>query len=145
MRTWPEKSAESLRNLILYAEGMVEPGVIRLIAFNERQTIFLHFNANFVTGHVETCIHESGLSEQVALPSRAEIEHYARYFFSTFANGQVELCVEGLDPVECDIYIPMNMMMTGSVDDSVAGFVEKHLQRQAMSNPVVREEPGSRG
>lgn len=38
------------------------------------------------------------------------MEHYTRYFRSVFGNALFELCIEGVDPVPCEVIIPMNII-----------------------------------
>jgi hypothetical protein len=41
---------------------------------------------------------------------QSEVEQYTRYFYSVIANGLVELCIDGIDPVPCEVVIPMNIV-----------------------------------
>ena len=56
-------------------------------------------------------LEEGGVSEQFNEVVEAEIEHYTRSFHSVVANRLVELCIDGLDLVPCEIVIPVNIIL----------------------------------
>jgi len=109
VRLWPHDAPEPLQDMALFAEAS-GPGVIQLLARNERRTVFLRFALDIANGRLHTMLEEGGLSEQFNLLSQAEVEHYTRYFHSVVGNALVELCIEGLDPLPCEVVIPMNII-----------------------------------
>lgn len=77
---------------------------------NERETIVLAFFLDFEAGRVHMDLEQGGLSQAKHLPMESEVATFTRYFHSVVGNAQVELLVEGLDPVQCEVVIPMNII-----------------------------------
>jgi hypothetical protein len=50
------------------------------------------------------------MSEQCNPIAEAELEHFTRYFHSVVGNAQVELCIDGVEPVPCEVLIPVNII-----------------------------------
>ena len=50
------------------------------------------------------------MSEQLNRMTESELEHYTRYFHSVVGNAKVELCIDGVDPVPCEVVIPVNII-----------------------------------
>jgi hypothetical protein len=98
-----------MRNMQLAAEGYA-PGAITFLAISERKTVFLRFAVDFANGQIHTMLEEGGVSEQFNAVTEAEVEHYTRYFHSVVANRLVELCIDGIDPVPCEVVIPVNII-----------------------------------
>jgi hypothetical protein len=98
-----------MSNMRLAAEGYA-PGVITFLAISERQTVFLRFTMDFANGRIHTMLEDGGVSEQFNEITETEVEHYTRYFHSVVANRLVELCIDGVDPVPCEVVIPVNII-----------------------------------
>lgn len=39
-----------------------------------------------------------------------DIEDFTRYFHSVIGNGTVELRIKGVEPVDCEVVIPVNII-----------------------------------
>jgi hypothetical protein len=98
-----------MRNMHLAAEAVL-PGVLLFLATNERRTVFLRFALDIAKGRVHTMLEDGGLTEQFNPLIEAELEHYTRYFHSVVGNSTVELCIDGYDPVPCEVVIPVNII-----------------------------------
>ena len=109
VRLWPHEAPEPLGAMTLQAEGY-GPGLIQFLAHNERQTVLLRFALDIGKGRLHTMLEEGGVTEQFNELTEAELEHYTRYFHSVVGNALVELCIEGLDPVPCEVVIPVNII-----------------------------------
>jgi hypothetical protein len=84
--------------------------VVTFLAVSDRETVFLRFAMDFANGQVHTMLEDGGVTDQFGEVMEADIEHYTRYFHSAVGNALVELCIDGLDPVPCEIVIPVNII-----------------------------------
>jgi len=109
VRLWPHEAPGPLRNMVFEAVG-TEPGRVYFVAYNEPQNLILMFALDVERGRMHTMLEDSGLTEHVTSLTEAEVEHFTRFFHSVVANGLVEVCVAGLDPVACEIVIPTNII-----------------------------------
>jgi hypothetical protein len=129
VRLWPDEAPQCMRNMKLAAEGY-EPGVVYFLAVGERETLLLRFAVDFAKGRIHTLLDEGGLTEQFNEVTEAELEHYTRYFHSVIGNRLVELCIDGVDPVPCEVVIPMNIIPQAP-EKMVAMALEQFRQRKA--------------
>jgi len=141
VRLWPHDAPECLLNMKLSAEGYA-PGVVTFLAISERETVFLRFAVDFANGRIHTMLEEGGVTDQFNEVTEAEVEHYTRYFHSVVANGLVELGIEGLDPVPCEIVIPMNIIPQAP-ENMVAVALEQFRKRKAQSVPEAAVTEGA--
>ena len=109
VRLWPHEAPEAMRQMEVSAEG-ASPGVVQFLAHNERNTIFLRFALDIANGRLHTLLEDGGMSEQFNRITESELEHYTRYFHRVVGNAKVELCIEGVDPVPCEVVIPVNII-----------------------------------
>lgn len=109
VRLWPHEAPDCMRAMRFLAEGY-GPGVVTFLAINERKTVFLRFALDVANGRVHTMLEDGGVSDQFGEVAETDVEHYTRYFHSAVGNALVELCIEGLDPVPCEIVIPVNII-----------------------------------
>ena len=72
--------------------------------------MFLRFAVDFANGRVHTMLEEGGISDQFNEVTEAELEHYTRYFHSVVGNALVEICIDGVDPIPCEVVIPRNII-----------------------------------
>jgi len=123
VRLWPHEAPEPLSEMVFEAEASGE-GSIQFLAHNRAENLLLRFVVDVQSGRMHTMLEESGLTEQFNPLTEAEVEHFTRYFHSVVANGLVEVCVQGLDPVACEIVIPTNV-----IPQSPDKMVEQELAR----------------
>jgi len=109
VRLWPHDAPDCMRNMRITAESAA-PGVVIFLVVNERNTVFLRFALDIANGRMHTMLEEGGVTAQFGDVTEADIEHYTRYFHSAVGNAQVELCIDGFDPVPCEIVIPVNII-----------------------------------
>lgn len=132
VRLWPNEAPEPLRNMTLVAEGYA-PGVITFLAHNERETVFLRFALDIGKGRLHTMLEEGGVVENFNQLTESEVEHYTRYFHSVVGNVQVELCIEGVDPVPCEVVVPVNIIPQAP-EKMVALALEQFKHKKAKTN-----------
>nr|WP_315473781.1 methylamine utilization protein MauJ [uncultured Rhodoferax sp.] len=109
VRLWPHAAPDCMRGMRLAAEGYA-PGVVTFLVVNERETVFLRFALDIANGRVHTMLEDGGVTDQFGEVTEADVEHYTRYFHSAVGNALVELCIDGLDPIPCEIVIPVNII-----------------------------------
>ena len=129
VRIWPHEAPDCMRNMRLAAEGY-EPGVVTFLVVNERETVFLRFALDIANGRVHTMLEHGGVTDQFGEVTEADIEHYTRYFHSAVGNALVELCIDGFDPVPCEIVIPVNIIPQAP-EKMVALALEQFRKRKA--------------
>lgn len=109
VRLWPHDAPDCMQHMLLSAEGYA-PGVVTFLVVNERETVFLRFALDIANGRMHTMLEDGGVTDQFGEITEADIEHYTRYFHSVLGNALVELCIDGVDPVPCEIVIPVNII-----------------------------------
>lgn len=130
VRLWPHEPAESLSGLTMVPEGLLRPGVVQFLAYNERKTLFLRFALDLARGRLHTMIENGGLTEEYNELTETDVEHFTRYFHSVVGNALVELCLDGVDPVPCEVVIPRNVIPRAP-EEAVAEALEKHRLHRA--------------
>lgn len=141
VRLWPEPPAEQFAKMSFLVEGAGE-GSLVFMAYNERRTVVLRFLLDVKNGHVHTMLGESGMSHEGI---EQDVEDFARYFHSVVANRTVELTVEGAEPVDCDVVIPVNIIPQ-IPDEAVARALEQFRRRKAQregaqATPAHEQKP----
>lgn len=109
VRLWPKEPAIELTNMTVRAVGGNESGALVYLV-NQRETIVLAFFLDFEAGRAHTDLEQGGLNQAKALPTEVEVATFTRYFHSVVGNAKVELLAEGLDPVQCEVVIPVNII-----------------------------------
>jgi hypothetical protein len=109
VRLWPHDAPDCMCNMRWAAESYA-PGVVTFLVVNDRKTVFLRFSMDLANGRVHTMLEDGGVTDQFGELMDADIEHYTRYFHSVVGNALVELCIDGLDPVPCEIVLPVNII-----------------------------------
>jgi hypothetical protein len=132
VRLWPHEAPEPMRNMALVADGY-GPGMVTFLAHNERGTVFLRFALDVRNGRMHTLLEEGGVTEQFNPVTDADVEHFTRYFHSVVGNALVELCIEGVDPVPCEVVIPVNIIPQAP-EEMVALALEHFRQRTNSAN-----------
>jgi hypothetical protein len=104
-------------------------GCVKLRANNQRGTIFLFFLMDVRHGQMHVLLEEGGVTDQFAAISETDVATYTHYFHSVIANGQVELLIDGVEPVDCEVIIPRNIIPR-LPEEAVAEAVAAFRQRQ---------------
>lgn len=109
VRLWPNEAPVPMRQMEMFAESS-GPGIIQFLVHNDRKTIFLRFTLDIASGRLHTQLENGGMSEHFSPIEENELEHFTRYLHSVVGNEQVELCIAGVDPVPCEVVIPVNII-----------------------------------
>lgn len=134
VRLWGREPPECMCNMRLAAEGHA-PGVVTLLVVSERETVFLRFAVDFANGRTHTMLEDGGVTDQFNEVTESDVEHYTRYFHSVVGNALVELCIDGADPVPCEVVIPMNIIPQAP-EKMVALALEQFRKRQVVTPPT---------
>lgn len=108
VRLWPAAPAEQFEAMTLLPTGSGD-GVVKFIALSARGTIVLAFAMDVANGRVHTLLNEGGMRTGVEI-AEEDIEDHTRYFHSVVGNRVVELIIEGAEPVDCEVVIPVNII-----------------------------------
>jgi hypothetical protein len=141
---WPDGPISGLERMTMHVDA-VEKGVVKIVLINPRETILLVFFLDYSRGQIHTNLEDGGLlSGDNNKPDESDVRAYATFFYSVFANGIAELTCGDMEPIDCEVVIPVNMMMTGSVEDAIAGHVERFRKENAGSKATEHKptQPG---
>ncbi|AJX17092.1 hypothetical protein BW23_1164 [Burkholderia ubonensis MSMB22] len=108
VRLWPDPPAKQFDVMTLLPTESGE-GVVKFIALSARGTIVLSFAMDVANGRMHTLLNEGGMRAGVEIEEE-DVEDYTRYFHSVVGNRIVELTIEGAEPVDCEVVIPVNII-----------------------------------
>lgn len=137
VRVLPHDTAEQFVNMRLQAfESM--PGVVKFLAVSARQNVVVALAADFNEGRMHVLVEECSLPEDEQNPlSESDVAELTRFIHRVIGNGRVTLTIDGVDPVDCEVIIPVNIMVTGSPEDAVKQAVAQF--RKAKGLPLEGE------
>ena len=115
---WPDGPIRGLDQSTMHVDA-VENGVIKVVLLSERQTILLVFFVDYRSGQVQTSLEDGGLLYGVNKPDENDVRAYATFFYNVFGNGIAELTCGDCEPVDCEVVIPVNVMMNMSAEDAI--------------------------
>ncbi|MDN7932582.1 hypothetical protein QZM52_14935 [Burkholderia metallica] len=108
VRLWPDAPAPQFEKMTLLPTESVN-GAVKFIALSARGTIVLVFAMDVANGRMHTLLNEGGMRAGVEI-GEEDIEDYTRYFHSVVGNRIVELTIDGAEPVDCEVVIPVNII-----------------------------------
>lgn len=108
VRLWPDPPATQFEVMTLLPTES-GAGVVKFIALSARGTIVLSFAMDVARGRMHTLLNEGGMRAGVEI-GEEDVEDYTRYFHSVVGNRIVELTIEGAEPVDCEVVIPVNII-----------------------------------
>lgn len=127
---WPDGPIPGLERMTMHVDA-AENGVVRIVLINERKTILLVFYLDFRSGRVHINLEDGGLLYGDSKPDESDVRAYATFFYKVFSNGIAELTCEDREPIDCEIVIPVNMMMTVSAEQAITDAVERFRKENA--------------
>jgi hypothetical protein len=83
-------------------------------------------------GRLHTLLDESGMRTGAEI-SEEDVEDFTRYFHSVVGNRTVELSIEGAEPVDCEVVIPLNIIPRAP-EEAVAEALEQ-FRRSRQERP----------
>jgi len=123
VRLWPRVPPAQFRDMTIAAVEST-PGCVKLQLSNQRRTIVLFFLMDVAHGLLHPLLEEGGVTDQFTEVIEDDVATYTHYFHSVVANGHVELTIEGLEPVDCEVVIPVNIIPRVP-EEAVAEAVER--------------------
>lgn len=135
---WPDGPILGLERATMHVDA-VENGVIKIVLVNERQTILLVFFLDYRSGQVHTNLEDGGLLYGDNKPNVNDARAYATFYYNVFGNGIAELVCGDCEPLDCEIVIPVNMMMTMSAENAIEASVEQFRKENAMPDAANSE------
>lgn len=127
---WPDGPIPGLERMTIHVDA-VDKGVVKLVMINERKTILLGFFLDYKGGRVHTNLEDGGLLYGENNPDESDVRAYATFFYKVFGNGIAELTCADIEPIDCEVVIPVNMRMTMSPEQAIAEEVERFKKEQA--------------
>ena len=127
---WPDGPISGLEQLTMRVDD-VQNGIVKIVLINERQTLLLVFFLDYRSGRVHTNLEDGGLLYGENKPDENDVRAYATFFYNVFANGIAELACGDSEPIDCEVVIPVNMMMTTSAEQAIADAVERFRKENA--------------
>lgn len=129
VRLWPDPPAKQFEAMTLLPMESGD-GVMKFIVLSARGTIVLAFAMDVAKGRVHTLLNEGGMRAGVEI-AEEDVVDYTRYFHSVVGNRIVELTIEGAEPVDCEVVIPVNIIPRAP-EEAVAQALEqfKRSKRQ---------------
>lgn len=122
---WPDQPMEGLRQLTMRVDAVHE-GAVRILLFNDRMTIVFAFVLDFRNGRIHTQLDNSGLLRNDAhSPIEQDVREFATVFHRVIGNAIVEICLSGLEPIDCEVVIPVNIIPRNpaeAVEEALAAF-----------------------
>jgi hypothetical protein len=130
LRLWPDSALSGLEAMTMRVDA-VHGGAVRILLFNDRMTLMFAFVLDFRSGRIHVQLDYSGLAQNDA---HTLIEQDVRAFYTVFhrviGNAIVELLIEGREPVDCDVVIPMNIIPRDpieAVEEAVEAFRRQQI------------------
>lgn len=120
---WPDSPMPGLSRLTLRVDAVHE-GAARVLLFNERMTVMFAFVLDFRKGQIHTQLDNSSLLQSDEHgPTEEDVREFYTVFHRVIGNAVVELRMEGREPVDCEVVIPVNIIPR-SPEEAVAEAVE---------------------
>lgn len=104
---WPDGPIDGLEAMTLVPHA-VDQGRLQIIGLSADRGIALAFVLDFTTGRAHTQLSIGGL--EADNDREADAKAFITYYAHTVGNGQVQLLIDGRDPVDCEIVIPVNII-----------------------------------
>ncbi len=132
VRLWPDPPPKQFEAMKLLPIESGE-GIVKFISMSVRGTIELVFVVDVANGRVHTVITEGGMRAGVAI-TEEDVTDYTRYFHSVVGNRIVELFIEGAEPVDCEVVIPLNIIP--QVPEEAVAQALEHFRRSKPQSPA---------
>jgi len=145
IRLWPDEPPRQFQGMKFHSVASAG-GRVKFVALNPRKSIALVFLMDVPAGRLHAVVEEGGMDTTGELTEQ-DVENYTRYFHSVLGNRLVEVAVEGVDPVPCEIVIPHNIIPRSPEEAVAEALLEFRQRKGAMDGiqDVGPNRPGSLG
>lgn len=110
LRLWPDDPLPGLDAMTVRVDAVHE-GAARVLLFNDRMTIMFAFVLDYRNGRIHIQLDNSSLLQN---DEHHPVEQDVRAFYTVFhrviGNAVVELLLEGREPIDCEVVIPVNII-----------------------------------
>lgn len=138
---WPDGPILGLDRMTMHVDAF-ESGIVKVVLINARKTILLVFFLDYRSGRVHTNLEDGGLIYGENNPNEDDVRAYATFFYKVFSNGVAELTCGDIEPIDCEVVIPTNMMMTMSTDKAIEAMVEQFRKENAATESLDPKADG---
>lgn len=132
LNLWPDGSMPGLSRLIMRVDA-VHKGTAKLLLLNDRMTVAFAFVIDFRKGRIHTQLDNSGLLQNNEhRPTEEDVREFYTVFHRVNGNAVVELRIEGREPVDCEVVIPVNIIPRNpeeAASEAVEAFRRASAQR----------------
>jgi hypothetical protein len=112
---WPDGPINGLENMTMHVDAFKD-GVVKVVLVNERKTILLVFFLDYKSGKVHTNLEDGGLISGENPPIESDVVSYATFYYNVLGNGIAELTCGDIEPIDCEVVIPVNIIPPNPVD-----------------------------
>lgn len=133
---WPEGPIAGLERMRLHVDA-VDAGAVRIVLDGEKKTLELVFVLDFRNGRAHTQLEVGGLAAMGAELDEEDVRAYATFFYTVFSHGIAQLWIDGLDPIECEVVIPVNMMLSKTPAEAIAATLEDYRRTSRPETPLA--------
>jgi hypothetical protein len=124
---WPDEPLQSFEKMTLHVDA-VHDGAVRVVLLNARQSIVLVFVCDFRQGRIHTQLEHGGYVQDAV--DESDVRAYTTYFHRVIGNAIVELRLDGVEPTDCEVVIPVNIIPRNP-EEAVEEAVLAYRQRVA--------------
>lgn len=126
---WPDGPIKGLEKMTMHVDAFKD-GVVKVVLINERKTVLLVFFLDYRSGQVHTNLEDGGLLYGDNLPEETDVCSYATFFYKVLGNGIVELTCGDIEPIDCEVVIPVNIIPP-KPDEAIEEAVQRFRSKNA--------------
>lgn len=125
---WPDGPIPGLDNMSIHVASVYE-GIVRLELTNRKKTILLPFIVDYRSGRLHADLDNSGLLYESDALDAEDVRAFATFFYKVLGNGIAELTLDGIEPVDCEVVIPVNIMPPNP-DEAIAETIRRFIEQR---------------
>ncbi|MDO9233594.1 MAG: hypothetical protein Q7U15_08870 [Methylotenera sp.] len=121
---WPDSPPPGFENMAIEIIEVAD-GVALLSMTNKTKSIYLEFTLDFPNGKAHTQLQNSGLRYRGTNVTEQDVVSFTTYFTHVLSNRIVEIRMLGIEPIDCEVVIPVNIIPMG-LDEALKVNLQKH-------------------
>lgn len=136
---WPDDPLAGLEDMELHVDAVHE-GAVRIVLVNSRRTVVLVFVLDYRHGRIHTQLEQGGYDANT--DDEDDVRVHTHFFHSVIGNATVELRVAGLEPVDCEVVIPVNIIPRNpeeAVRDALADYRRRRADPEGEEAAIAPE------